>query len=95
MCTGVQNDHSPGWETDFYNNPGEPVLLDGYSDNLYSTAINTYQTRLNILYVQSEYSGIYKCSSSVSGSFVQFISTAGMVRVIIMFSMCMHYLIKT
>ena len=76
ICTGVQGDHAPIWEAEFHDSPGEVVLIGGGNFGYSSTPINDYQTELEV-YLQSDYSGVYYCASSISESFIQFRLEAG------------------
>ena len=75
-CTTVQGDHNPLFKVEFFDNPGNEIVITNYSIYLYTLQSNPYQSFL-IANVTSSISGKYNCQSTVSGLFSTFIIAAG------------------
>ena len=79
-CTAVQGNHDPLWKVEFFDHPGETVIIHELDDaDLYISMINPYESRLNAI-VSDDISGEYRCESSISGIFIRFIVTTGMLH---------------
>ena len=88
-CTTVQGNHDPLWKVEFFDSPGETVVIDELYDDLYLSLTNLYVSRLNA-FVSDAISGEYRCESSISGIFIRFIVTTGMLHCVFQ-TFCIDY----
>ena len=89
-CTTVQGNHDPLWKVEFFDSPGETVIIDELDDeDLYISLTNSYELRLNA-FVSDAISGEYRCESSITGIFIKFIVTIGMLHCVFQ-TFCIDY----
>ena len=89
-CTTVQGNHDPLWKVELFDRPGEIVTIDDLGDeDLYISLINPYESRLNA-FVSDAISGEYRCESSITGIFIKFIVTIGMLHCVFQ-TFCIDY----